>query len=152
MNEQARSLSSEQAGGLHRLDLGRIRPFVLLGQGLYYIITGLWPLLHMPSFLRITGPKTDLWLVRTVAILVTIIGATLALAGVRRTGGLEIPFLALGSAAGLTGIEVTSVARRRISPIYLGDTLAELAIIGYWALTGIGQQAGRPRLLRKEAK
>jgi hypothetical protein len=29
-------------------------------QGAYFLVTGVWPLVHMPSFLAVTGPKTDL--------------------------------------------------------------------------------------------
>ncbi|MDX2152697.1 MAG: hypothetical protein SFV54_18290 [Bryobacteraceae bacterium] len=53
-------------------------PRALAGlQGTVYVLTGLWPLVHMPSFLAVTGPKTDLWLVNTVGWVVTVIGAVL---------------------------------------------------------------------------
>ncbi|HEX2022926.1 MAG TPA: hypothetical protein VHH36_09430, partial [Candidatus Thermoplasmatota archaeon] len=53
------------------------------GQGAYFAATGAWPLLHMPSFLAVTGPKTDLWLVDTVGALVLVVGAVLLLAAGR---------------------------------------------------------------------
>jgi hypothetical protein len=31
-----------------------------LAHGGFYLLTGVWPLVHMPSFLAVTGPKTDL--------------------------------------------------------------------------------------------
>ncbi|SHL25073.1 hypothetical protein SAMN05444407_10372 [Chryseobacterium contaminans] len=40
-----------------------------LFQLLYYFATSLWPLVHIKSFLIITGDKTDIWLVKTVSIL-----------------------------------------------------------------------------------
>jgi hypothetical protein len=40
-------------------------------QGVYYVATGIWPLLDIESFERITGPKADRWLVKTVGALVT---------------------------------------------------------------------------------
>ncbi len=40
--------------------------------------------------------------------------------------------LAVGSAAGLMGIDCVYVARRRISPIYLADAGAQLALILLW--------------------
>lgn len=43
----------------------------------------LWPLLHMRSFEAVLGPKTDRWLVRTVAGLMLTNGETQCL---RRTG------------------------------------------------------------------
>lgn len=39
-------------------------------QGTYYLLTGVWPFASMGTFLAVTGPKTDLWLVRTVGALV----------------------------------------------------------------------------------
>lgn len=39
--------------------------------GWYYLMTGIWPLLHIRSFVWMTGPKTDRWLVKAVGGLVT---------------------------------------------------------------------------------
>ncbi len=104
-------------------------------QALYYLVTGLWPLLHMSSFLKVTGPKTDLWLVKTVGVLVTVIATVLGLAGIRRSVNRELALLGVGSAAGLTAIDVIYVARRRISPVYLLDVVPELALILGWAVS-----------------
>ena len=35
-------------------------------QGVYFALTGIWPLLDLSSFQWVTGPKQDLWLVQTV--------------------------------------------------------------------------------------
>lgn len=35
--------------------------------GIFNVLNGLWPLLHMHSFEAVFGLKTDKWLVRTVA-------------------------------------------------------------------------------------
>jgi hypothetical protein len=35
--------------------------------GAFNVVSGLWPLLHLPSFELVSGPKVDRWLVRTVA-------------------------------------------------------------------------------------
>lgn len=40
-----------------------------LGQGLFYLTSGIWPLIDMPSFEAVTGRKTDKWLVKTVGLL-----------------------------------------------------------------------------------
>ena len=105
-----------------------------IGQAGYFIVTGLWSLLGIKSFQKITGPKTDIWLVKTVGVLVIAIGAALGMAGVRRNASAEIPVLGAGSAAALGAIDVVYVARGRISPIYLLDAVAEAGIIGMWAL------------------
>jgi hypothetical protein len=86
------------------------------------------------TFQKVTGPKVDLWLVKTAGVLITVVGAVLGLAGRRRRVTLEIALLAVGSAAGLTAIDVVYVAKRRISPIYLLDAVAEVGLIGLWAI------------------
>jgi hypothetical protein len=108
-------------------------------QGIFYLVTGIWPLLSMRTFEAVTGPKTDDWLVKTAGVLITAIGAVLTLAGIRRQTAPEIPLLAVGSAAGLTGIDVVYATRGRISRVYLLDALVEVLLILAWLF------AWRPR-------
>jgi hypothetical protein len=100
----------------------------------YYVLTGVWPLVHMKSFLAVTGPKTDVWLVNTVAVLVIAIGLPIGVAGVRGTIGGETLLLAIGAAIGLAAIDVTYVAKRVIAPIYLSDALMETVLVAGWLL------------------
>jgi hypothetical protein len=106
---------------------------VALAQGGYYALSGVWPLVSMGTFERVTGPKVDRWLVQTVGALVLAIGGTLALAGVRRRLTPELALLAASSALGLAVIDGVYVARRRIAPVYLLDALAEGALLLGWA-------------------
>lgn len=94
--------------------------------------TGIWPLVSMRSFEAITGPKVDKWLVKTVGVLVSVIGATLWVGGTRGQTGPELKLLAMGSAAGLTAIDIVYVAKGRISPVYLLDAALEAVIVGCW--------------------
>jgi hypothetical protein len=112
-------------------------------QSAYYILTGLWALLHIPSFIWVTGPKYDVWLVKTVGVLVLVIGCTLLIARIRRRYPLETVVLAIGTALGLTLIDVYYVLDGRISAIYLLDAVAELALAGMWTLGLIGTPAPR---------
>ena len=97
-------------------------------QGLYYLGSGLWPLLQKKSFLAVTGPKTDWWLVQTVGLLVTCIGAQLCQVSRSAESARELKLLAGTCAASLAGIEVYHVARRTIPPVYLLDAVGELAL------------------------
>jgi hypothetical protein len=106
---------------------------ILLAQGLYYVLSGLWPLAHMRSFLAVTGPKTDLWLVKAVGLLVTAIGASLLAASARGAAAPETIVLAVGSALALAGVDVVFAATRTISRIYLADAAAEAALLVLWA-------------------
>jgi hypothetical protein len=106
-------------------------------QAVYYLGTGVWPLLHRRSFERLTGKKTDFWLAQTVGVTVIAIGAGLAqaTASSRRTPPRELQTVACATAAGLALIDVVFVARREISAVYLLDCAAELAFLGAWAFT-----------------
>ncbi|UJS16895.1 MAG: hypothetical protein L3J17_13405 [Candidatus Jettenia sp.] len=106
--------------------------YLSLVQGVYYLITGIWPLISMRTFQMVTGPKTDHWLVNTVGVLILVIGIVLIFAGVRQNITYEILMLALGSAVGLTAIDSIYVMKKRIAPIYLLDTLVQIPIIGSW--------------------
>jgi len=103
---------------------------VIFTQGAYYLLTGVWPLINMDSFERITGVKTDKWLVKTVGVLVAAIGGSLMVAA---RGGhpvsREAQLLAAASAAGLSSIDIIYVAKNRIATVYLLDALGELALI-----------------------
>jgi hypothetical protein len=105
---------------------------LVLTQGMFYLATGVWPLVSMRTFERVTGPKTDKWLVKTAGVLITAIGSTLILAGARKHVSPETRLLAIASACGLTAIDLIYVAKRRIAPVYLLDAAAELALVGAW--------------------
>ena len=113
-------------------------------QGGYYAATGIWPLVSIRTFEAITGPKVDKWLVKTVGVLVSVIGATLWVGGTRRRIALELKLLATGSAAGLTAIDIVYVARGRISPIYLLDAALEAAIVAFWKAANVRRRVPKP--------
>lgn len=103
------------------------------GHAVYYLVTALWALVSIRTFQKVTGPKTDIWLVKTVSLLIGAVGVVLAYAGNRKEPVPEVPLLAISSAAGLTAIDVIYVAKKRISPIYLLDALGEVGLIALWA-------------------
>ncbi|WP_242927222.1 hypothetical protein [Pontibacter vulgaris] len=90
----------------------------------------------MPSFLAVTGPKNDLWLVRTVAVLIAVIGIVLVLAGFKNRVTEEIKWLGILSAAGLIFIDVYYSLNNVISNIYLLDAAGEIILISGWLLAG----------------
>jgi len=101
-------------------------------QGLYFALTGVWPLVSMETFLAVTGPKGDLWLVQTVGILITVIGLTFLVGAWQREWGGAVPFLAVGSAGALAAVDAGFVAKGILSPVYLLDALVEALLIAWW--------------------
>jgi hypothetical protein len=106
--------------------------YLAWGQAVYYVVTGIWPIFSMRSFMAVTGPKTDQWLVKTVGLLIVVIGATIGVATWRESLTPEIVVLAVGSAAMLTVVDVAYSLKGRISKIYLLDAIAEVVLIVGW--------------------
>ncbi|OFZ56230.1 MAG: hypothetical protein A2428_03945 [Bdellovibrionales bacterium RIFOXYC1_FULL_54_43] len=110
-------------------------------QGIYYVVTGLWPLFSISSFQKVTGPKTDLWLVKTIGALIFISGLAILIAVTQPVSintNPSILVLAIGEALVLMLVDLIYVFRGRISRVYLADALAELAIIIAWILPQSG--------------
>ena len=106
--------------------------WVALIQGIYFLSTGVWPIFSMRTFLKITGPKTDLWLVKTIGLLLAVIGGVLIIADVRGEINLSVTLVAIGSALSLAIVEIVYVTKRVISPIYLGDAAVEMILVAGW--------------------
>jgi hypothetical protein len=103
--------------------------------GAFNVAGGLWPLLHLPSFERVLGPKVDRWLVRTVSGLMVVNGLTQLSADSPDT--LEqARRLGVGTAATLAAIDLVHVGNGRISKMYLLDAALELAWVGAWVTAG----------------
>ena len=105
---------------------------LLMVQGAYYFATGIWPLVSIDTFQMVTGPKADLWLVRTVGVLICVIAIALLVGAVRRVASPETVALAVGSALALTAIDVIYVSLGTIDKVYLLDAAAELALVAWW--------------------
>lgn len=111
----------------------RSKPILLLWiQGLYFLLPSIWPMVHMPSFLAVTGPKEDLWLVRTVAVLLIVISLTFLTAAYRKEYQAAIGLLGLGSALGMAGIDLYYALNDRIWDTYLIDAAGEGLLILAW--------------------
>lgn len=120
---------------------------VCLLQGIYYFITGIWPLLHIESFIWVSGPKYDIWLVKTIGIILAVIGISLFSAGLKKRIQPETSLLALGSAAGLAAVDIYYAAViDRIYDIYLLDALAEILLILLWLLYLRPEKGNSPEL------
>jgi hypothetical protein len=98
-------------------------------QGIYYVTSGLWPILHMRSFEAVTGPKRDKWLVKTVGALITAIGSTLLFSAAREPDSETARNLGISTALALIGIDSIYSIRGTIPKIYLMDAAVEAAIV-----------------------
>jgi hypothetical protein len=103
-----------------------------LGHGSYYVLTGFWPLVSIDSFQAVTGTKTDLWLVKTVGLLIAVVGASILVSSRHRDPGIETAVLAAGSALALGSVDVYYALTGVISRIYLLDAPVEAALAAAW--------------------
>jgi hypothetical protein len=112
-------------------------------QGLYYFVTGVWPLVSVESFQSVTGPKSDHliadaptqadhWMLNTIGGLIVVISVVLLTAAWRRRPSVEVGLLGALSAATLATIDIVYVGRGTIRPIYLADAAVEAGIIAVW--------------------
>ena len=78
-------------------------------QGIYYLVTGVWPLVSIETFQMVTGPKTDHmvtgreadhWLVMTVGVLIVAIAIPLLIAALRGRTSAEMRTNGRASVAG----------------------------------------------------
>ncbi|MEC3881667.1 hypothetical protein [Parapedobacter sp. 10938] len=96
-------------------------------QGIYFVVTGMWPLLNIASFITATGPKQDTWLVEMVGLLSASIGLTYIVTSLRKR---PLPIL-LGYAVSLSFLimDIMYVTSGEIDQIYLLDAAIQAAFI-----------------------
>ena len=117
---------------------GRMFRVTVTAQAGYALITGVWPLIHIASFLEVTGPKTDIWLVKTVGALLIPVSACLSLFLFMPSLDKR-PAVLLGSLCCIAFIcidcyyALTDV----ISDVYLLDGLIQVGLLICWIYIAI---------------
>lgn len=107
---------------------------LLILQGGYFFLTGIWPILHIESFIAVTGPKEDIWLVKTVGMVITCVGAGFLVGGLLRNYEWPLVVIAILSPLGFIIVDVHYVSQDVISPIYLADAVVELLFLLSWVI------------------
>jgi hypothetical protein len=129
---------SESGDNTSRLAIG-----LCWAQGLYFFITGVWPLVSVETFQMATGRKTDHlvadpptesdhWMLNTISALIIAISVVILASAWRRRVSADVALLGVASAVALTVIDVVYVARGTILPIYLADAAVEVVLILSW--------------------
>lgn len=115
---------------------GRMKKSIALlpgAQGSYFLLTGLWPVADIDSFMLVTGPKADIWLVKMVGLLAASAGLTL-LYYARKGTDNAARILGSFTAFSFLAVDVYYVVARVIPVIYLADAAVELIFICWWVL------------------
>lgn len=110
-------------------------------QASYILITAVWPLVDIESFINVTGHKTDIWLVKTVSALLIPVSITLYLYLFIKTD--PRPPIALGSltAVAFICVDFYYALTDVISDIYLADGAAEIAFLILWLYLAVQRRA-----------
>ncbi|MHB8840367.1 MAG: hypothetical protein ACYC56_01035 [Candidatus Aquicultor sp.] len=100
--------------------------YALVFQGVYYLITAIWPLISLRTFMIFAGSKPDRFIFWTVDLLILAIASTLLFATVKGDLGTAA---FLGIASTLTFIAVEAVYAGKISPWFWADFAVEVVIL-----------------------
>ncbi|HKG05483.1 MAG TPA: hypothetical protein VKB19_03450 [Pedobacter sp.] len=103
-----------------------MRKLTLLLQSTYYLMTGVWPIIDINTFMAVTGPKTDIWLVKMVALLTMVISIQLFIDIKNNHTSVRLPVL---TALSFLVIDSYYALKGTISEIYLLDASIQLAFL-----------------------
>src|SRR5215212_957320 len=94
---------------------------VLWIQGVYTFITAIWGLVDIQSFMMVSGPKMDIWLVKTVSVLLVAIAITWFLTLYFNWDIMPCALLALTTTSGLAAIDFYYALKGTIRWVYMVD-------------------------------
>jgi hypothetical protein len=116
------------------MNTGKFYRTILIIQGFYTLVTALWAIIDIDSFMKVTGPKTDIWLVKTVAVILSSIGIGLLVATRDSRMNFPVIILAMTAASGLAAIDFYYTFTGTISWIYRIDGILELLFVILWLI------------------
>jgi hypothetical protein len=121
----------------------RLYRFTLLVQTVYYFITAIWPIIDIESFMKVSGPKTDTWLVKTVGALLLAMVLSFVSALFQKNAHWPTVILAAASCVALAFIDCYYVFNGTIWKVYLGDAVVEIVLLILWLLIIVRLWLGR---------
>jgi hypothetical protein len=109
---------------------------ILWIQTLYYFITAAWALVDIKSFMEITGPKTDIRLVKTVSVLLLAISLCFLANLFVKTNPWPVIILAVGCCIFLAFIDLLCRQRNNFCRLFFrrncrDRTAADLVICNF---------------------
>ena len=107
---------------------------VLWVQTIYYFLTAAWGLIDIKSFMLVTGPKTDVWLVKTVSVLLLAVSFCFITNLIIKTNRWPVIILAVCCCIFLAGIDIYYAGKHVISAIYFVDSFAQVILLIAWII------------------
>lgn len=107
----------------------RWRRGVLLAQGVYYVLTGLWPIVHFPSFARVVAIHIIPFQAHAFSALIVVIGASLIEAARRGPPGSYPTLLGAAVAGAIALVELIWLPRLAAAGGLWLDFVVEVALV-----------------------
>ena len=108
--------------------------YLLVIQGSYTFLTALWPIVHIDSFMWISGYKHDVWLVKTEGVTLMAISVCLLTSIFAKGNILPIAALALFTSAGLAYVDFYYALNNVIRNVYMADGFIEIIFALCWLI------------------
>src|SRR5688572_26133473 len=102
---RGRALSSHRFCDVSYMRLKKTFKALTWIQAIYMLLTAVWGLLDIDSFMVVTGKKTDIWLVKTVSVLLVPICLCLVLGLLLKANPLLVILVAMTTSIGLAAID-----------------------------------------------
>ena len=117
---------------------------LLAVQTLYYLITAIWPLFDIESFIWVTGYKTDIWLVKMVGALLIPVSVCMGSYLFIRTDYRPVIMLGGLSTIAFMAIDFYYALNDVIPDIYLVDGVLQLIFLAAWIYVSSTYKAPPP--------
>ncbi len=127
----------------------RLRRWVLLAQGVYYVLTGLWPLLDFHSFARFVALDVIPFQAQAFAAVIIVIGASLIEAARREPPGPYPTMLGAAVAGAIAIVSLFWLPRMGVASGLWIDFAVEVAIVAALILLYPRTQPERGRKTRR---
>ncbi|HEY9005026.1 MAG TPA: hypothetical protein VIM75_02780 [Ohtaekwangia sp.] len=101
-------------------------------QCIYTLLTALWPLADIESFMAVTGYKIDVWLVKTVGALLVSIALCMGTHLFIHTDHRPVVVLCITSAIGFICIDFYYALNDVIRDIYMVDGCFQIVLLLAW--------------------
>ncbi|HYF70331.1 MAG TPA: hypothetical protein VD884_19465 [Ohtaekwangia sp.] len=105
---------------------------ILIIQGGYTLLTAIWPLVDIESFMMVTGYKTDIWLVKTVGALLIPIALCMGMHVMIETDPRPVIVLSMSTAVAFIAVDFYYALNDVIADIYLADGIIETIFLLTW--------------------
>lgn len=93
----------------------------------------LWGMFDIDSFMRATGPKTDIWLVKTIGALLICTSCFFISVIFRKEFSFSVFLLAYMQAFALAIIDFYYALNGTISTIYIADGVCQIIFVVMWS-------------------